>query len=170
MVVQESGWDQVSSPEWQCQRVDGVKKVQRNFDYLMLVPLLCKELRTKADLGLLGVLTNEEIRILIFILQFGNTISNGRLMQPGTITTQQEHFSSLSCPECQVFFNIQAPSFAFSANKVSHYWTSEIPSSSVYHFSICSNLRQTTFCHTQRVSFYFNYIIGFLVFLSPNVG
>ena len=45
----------------------------------MLVPLLCKELRTKADLGLLGVLTNEEIRILIFILQFGNTISNGRL-------------------------------------------------------------------------------------------
>lgn len=88
------GQEQVlGSPEWSCQRVDGIrylwaqsdwilngaKKVQWNFDSLMLVPLLCKELRAKADLGLLGVLTNEEIRILIFILQSGNTISNRRL-------------------------------------------------------------------------------------------
>lgn len=58
--------------------VNGVQKVQWNCASLMLLPLLCKELRAKADLGLLGVLTNEEIRILIFILQLGNPISTGR--------------------------------------------------------------------------------------------
>lgn len=61
-------------------------------------------------------------------------------------------------------FSVQAPSFAFPANKVSHGWTSQMPGFSVCPFSICSNLSQTTCCHTQRASFCFSSIRVFLAF------
>lgn len=102
---------------------------------------------------------------LMSALWRGHTVA---LLQLGAINTHQEHSSSLTARVPSVPGD-PVPSFALQQIK------RPCPGScdagcAVYHLSICSNLRQTRFCHTQRVSFRCNYIIGFLALVSPNVG
>ena len=67
--------------------LNGVQKVQWNYASLMLLPLLCKELRAKADLGLMGSWQMEKLGFWSSYFSLEIPFPLEGLMQLGTINT-----------------------------------------------------------------------------------